>query len=171
MDKHQWTLLANRIEGALILEPAVLLLDEPLGALDAKLRRELQVELKSIQREIGITFVYVTHDQEEALTMSDRMAVMSGGQIEQLGTPRDVYEHPATAFVADFLGVSNLMLGSSAGDGRAAARACPVAPGCAGRMLQPWPRAPRNRRGAPGPDAGTPSRACGGTMQSPRPAS
>ena len=103
---------------ALILEPAVLLLDEPLGALDAKLRRELQVELKSIQREIGITFVYVTHDQEEALTMSDRMAVMSGGQVEQLGTPRDVYEQPATAFVADFLGVSNLMLGSSTGNGR-----------------------------------------------------
>jgi spermidine/putrescine transport system ATP-binding protein len=94
---------------ALVLSPAVLLLDEPLGALDAKLRRELQVELKSIQREIGITFVYVTHDQEEALTMSDRLAVMAGGKIEQLGSPREVYEHPQTAFVADFLGVSNLM--------------------------------------------------------------
>jgi spermidine/putrescine transport system ATP-binding protein len=94
---------------ALVLSPAVLLLDEPLGALDAKLRRELQVELKSIQREIGITFVYVTHDQEEALTMSDRLAVMAGGRIEQLGSPREVYEHPETAFVADFLGVSNLM--------------------------------------------------------------
>ncbi|GIU96144.1 MAG: polyamine-transporting ATPase [Gaiellaceae bacterium] len=96
---------------ALVLSPAVLLLDEPLGALDAKLRRDLQVELKSIQREIGITFVYVTHDQEEALTMSDRLAVMARGKIEQIGTPREVYEHPATAFVADFLGVSNLMRG------------------------------------------------------------
>jgi spermidine/putrescine transport system ATP-binding protein len=94
---------------ALVLSPSVLLLDEPLGALDAKLRRELQVELKSIQREIGITFLYVTHDQEEALTMSDRLAVMAGGRIEQLGAPRDVYERPETAFVADFLGVSNLM--------------------------------------------------------------
>ena len=92
-----------------MLSPSVLLLDEPLGALDAKLRRELQVELKSIQREIGITFLYVTHDQEEALTMSDRLAVMAGGKVEQLGAPRDVYEHPETAFVADFLGVSNLM--------------------------------------------------------------
>jgi len=94
---------------ALVLSPSVLLLDEPLGALDAKLRRELQVELKSIQREIGITFVYVTHDQEEALTMSDRLAVLAGGKVEQLGTPREVYERPETAFVADFLGVSNLM--------------------------------------------------------------
>jgi spermidine/putrescine transport system ATP-binding protein len=96
---------------ALVLSPSVLLLDEPLGALDAKLRRELQVELKSIQREIGITFLYVTHDQEEALTMSDRLAVMSNGKVEQLGAPRDVYERPETAFVADFLGVSNLMRG------------------------------------------------------------
>ena len=96
---------------AVVLSPSVLLLDEPLGALDAKLRRELQVELKSIQREIGITFIYVTHDQEEALTMSDRLAVMAGGKVEQLGVPRDVYEHPETAFVADFLGVSNLMRG------------------------------------------------------------
>ena len=103
---------------ALVLDPDVLLLDEPLGALDAKLRRELQVELKGLQREIGITFVYVTHDQEEALTMSDRMAVMSGGRIQQLGAPRDVYEHPATAFVADFLGVSNLMGARCDGSGR-----------------------------------------------------
>ena len=103
---------------ALVLDPDVLLLDEPLGALDAKLRRELQVELKGLQREIGITFVYVTHDQEEALTMSDRMAVMSGGRIQQLGGPRDVYEHPATAFVADFLGVSNLMGARCDGSGR-----------------------------------------------------
>jgi spermidine/putrescine transport system ATP-binding protein len=102
---------------ALVLSPSVLLLDEPLGALDAKLRRELQVELKSLQREVGITFVYVTHDQEEALTMSDRLAVMHGGRIQQLGAPRDVYEAPSTAFVADFLGVSNLMRGASSGGG------------------------------------------------------
>jgi len=103
---------------ALVLSPSVLLLDEPLGALDAKLRRGLQVELKTLQREIGITFLYVTHDQEEALTMSDRLAVMHEGRIQQLGTPRDVYESPATAFVADFLGVSNLMPGTAGGDGR-----------------------------------------------------
>ena len=103
---------------ALVLSPSVLLLDEPLGALDAKLRRELQVELKSLQREVGITFVYVTHDQEEALTMSDRVAVMTGGRIEQLGTPREVYEQPQTSFVADFLGVSNLMRARCDGDGR-----------------------------------------------------
>jgi spermidine/putrescine transport system ATP-binding protein len=103
---------------ALVLSPSVLLLDEPLGALDAKLRRELQVELKSIQREIGITFLYVTHDQEEALTMSDRLAVMAGGKVEQLGAPRDVYERPETAFVADFLGVSNLMRARALGDRR-----------------------------------------------------
>jgi spermidine/putrescine transport system ATP-binding protein len=94
---------------ALVLNPSVLLLDEPLGALDAKLRRTLQVELKALQEQVGITFLYVTHDQEEALTMSDRLAVMSGGRIIQLGTPRQVYEEPADAYVADFLGVSNLM--------------------------------------------------------------
>jgi spermidine/putrescine transport system ATP-binding protein len=94
---------------ALILNPAVLLLDEPLGALDAKLRKALQIELKALQEEIGITFVYVTHDQEEALTMSDRLAVMSNGRVEQIGTPSDVYEEPTTAYVADFLGISNLM--------------------------------------------------------------
>ena len=94
---------------ALILNPAVLLLDEPLGALDAKLRKQLQIELKSLQEEVGITFIYVTHDQEEALTMSDRIAVMSNGRVEQVGPPSDVYEQPATAYVADFLGVSNLM--------------------------------------------------------------
>jgi spermidine/putrescine transport system ATP-binding protein len=102
---------------ALVLNPTVLLLDEPLGALDAKLRRQLQVELKALQEEVGITFVYVTHDQEEALTMSDRMAVMNGGRIEQLGTPREVYEEPATVFVADFLGVSNLMPAVARGGG------------------------------------------------------
>jgi spermidine/putrescine transport system ATP-binding protein len=102
---------------ALILSPDVLLLDEPLGALDAKLRRELQVELKSIQREVGITFIFVTHDQEEALTMSDRLAVMLNGGVEQLGTPREVYEQPATTFVADFIGVSNLMRAWADGSG------------------------------------------------------
>jgi spermidine/putrescine transport system ATP-binding protein len=94
---------------ALILNPAVLLLDEPLGALDAKLRKALQIELKALQQEVGITFLYVTHDQEEALTMSDRLAVMNAGHIEQIGAPRDVYEDPTTVFVADLLGVSNLM--------------------------------------------------------------
>ncbi len=94
---------------AIVNEPEVLLLDEPLGALDLKLRQEMQTELKRIQREVGITFIYVTHDQEEALTMSDRIAVMSSGQIEQIGTPVDVYERPATEFVAGFIGVSNLI--------------------------------------------------------------
>jgi spermidine/putrescine transport system ATP-binding protein len=94
---------------SLVLNPSVLLLDEPLGALDAKLRKALQIELKTLQEEIGITFIYVTHDQEEALTMSDRMAVMSHGVVEQLGTPSEVYELPASSYIADFLGVSNLM--------------------------------------------------------------
>jgi len=94
---------------ALVLKPSVLLLDEPLGALDAKLRRQLQVELKQLQEQVGITFLYVTHDQEEALTMSDRLAVMNSGRVEQSGRPRDMYEEPETAYVADFLGVSNLM--------------------------------------------------------------
>ena len=94
-----------------MLTPRVLLLDEPLGALDARLRKDLQVELKALQAELGITFVFVTHDQEEALTMSDRVAVMSGGRVEQAGTPREIYEEPATVFVADFLGVSNLLDG------------------------------------------------------------
>jgi spermidine/putrescine transport system ATP-binding protein len=94
---------------ALVLNPAVLLLDEPLGALDAKLRKQLQIELKALQEEVGITFIYVTHDQEEALTMSDRLAVMRDGRVEQVGTPSEVYEEPRTSYVADFLGVSNLM--------------------------------------------------------------
>ena len=94
---------------ALVLNPSVLLLDEPLGALDAKLRRSLKVELKALQERVGITFLYVTHDQEEALTMSDRLAVMHAGRIVQLGTPRTIYEEPADTYVADFLGVSNLM--------------------------------------------------------------
>ena len=94
---------------ALINNPRVLLLDEPLGALDLKLRKQMQLELKRIQTEVGITFVYVTHDQEEAMTMSDRIAVMRAGHIEQLGAATELYEHPATAFVAGFLGVSNLL--------------------------------------------------------------
>jgi spermidine/putrescine transport system ATP-binding protein len=97
---------------ALVNLPRVLLLDEPLGALDLKLRKGLQVELKTIQREVGITFVYVTHDQEEALTMSDRIAVMNKGRIEQIGDPEDVYDRPTTTFVAGFIGVSNLMPGT-----------------------------------------------------------
>jgi putative spermidine/putrescine transport system ATP-binding protein len=94
---------------ALVNRPRVLLLDEPLGALDLKLRQQLQVELKRIQAEVGITFVYVTHDQDEALTMSDRIAVMDGGRVLQVGSPRDVYEEPDTRFVAGFVGVSNLL--------------------------------------------------------------
>jgi spermidine/putrescine transport system ATP-binding protein len=96
---------------ALVNRPAVLLLDEPLGALDLKLRKQLQVELKRIQRDVGITFIYVTHDQEEALTMSDKIAVMNGGVVEQVADPETVYERPATTFVAGFIGVSNLMPG------------------------------------------------------------
>jgi spermidine/putrescine transport system ATP-binding protein len=96
---------------ALVNQPAVLLLDEPLGALDLKLRKRLQVELKGIQRDVGITFVYVTHDQEEALTMSDRIAVMNRGVVEQVGGPEEVYARPETTFVAGFIGVSNLMPG------------------------------------------------------------
>jgi putative spermidine/putrescine transport system ATP-binding protein len=94
---------------AIVNEPPVLLLDEPLGALDLKLRQEMQIFLKALQRDLGITFVYVTHDQEEALTMSDRLAVFDKGRIEQVGSPADVYEHPQTEFVADFVGVSNVL--------------------------------------------------------------
>jgi len=97
---------------ALVNEPQVLLLDEPLGALDLKLRKRLQVELKRIQMDVGITFVYVTHDQEEALTMSDRIAVMHGGRIEQVGVPEDLYDRPASPFVADFIGTTNLLSGT-----------------------------------------------------------
>jgi spermidine/putrescine transport system ATP-binding protein len=96
---------------ALVNRPRALLLDEPLGALDLKLRQAMQLELKRIQREVGITFVYVTHDQEEALTMSDRLVVMNAGRIEQLGNPRELYEHPATRFVANFIGTSNVLTG------------------------------------------------------------
>jgi putative spermidine/putrescine transport system ATP-binding protein len=99
---------------ALINHPKVLLLDEPLGALDLKLRQQMQVELKAIQKRVGITFIFVTHDQEEALTMSDRIAVFNEGQIIQVGTPAEIYEHPATAFVAGFVGTSNLVGGEVA---------------------------------------------------------
>ncbi len=98
---------------ALVNRPKVLLLDEPLGALDLKLREQMQVELKAIQRDVGITFVFVTHDQEEALTMSDRIAVFNAGRIEQIGSAADVYEHPTTEFVAGFVGTSNLLRGEA----------------------------------------------------------
>jgi len=96
---------------ALVLEPELLLLDEPLGAIDLQLRKAMQLELRQLNRTLGITFVYVTHDQEEALTMSDRIAVMDRGRIEQLGSPAEVYEFPRTAFVAGFIGESNLLQG------------------------------------------------------------
>jgi putative spermidine/putrescine transport system ATP-binding protein len=99
---------------ALVNRPRVLLLDEPLGALDLKLREEMQIELKAIQQAVGITFIYVTHDQEEALTMSDRLAVFNQGRIEQIGAPAEVYERPATRFVAGFVGTSNLLRGEAA---------------------------------------------------------
>src|SRR5262245_27403417 len=97
---------------ALINQPEVLLLDEPLGALDLKLRRQMQIELKRIQTEVGITFIHVTHDQEEAMTMADTIAVMNGGLIEQLGAPAELYDYPATTYVANFLGQSNLVPGT-----------------------------------------------------------
>src|SRR4051812_13603657 len=99
---------------ALVNRPRVLLLDEPLGALDRKLREEMQIELKSLQRQVGITFIFVTHDQDEALTMADRIAVFNEGKVQQVGTPEEIYERPATPFVADFIGTSNLIEGSAA---------------------------------------------------------
>ncbi len=112
------------IARALINRPKVLLLDEPLGALDLKLRKQMQVELKRLQRKLGITFVYVTHDQEEALTMSDRIAVMNGGVLEQIDTPDNIYEHPKTKFVASFIGESNVLEGVA---GKKNEKGCPVA--------------------------------------------
>ena len=109
---------------ALVNEPNVLLLDEPLGALDLKLRKQLQLELKRIQMDVGITFVYVTHDQEEALTMSDRIAVMYRGRIEQLGRPEELYDRPATSFVADFIGTTNLLAGQVETLGQDVATVC-----------------------------------------------
>jgi spermidine/putrescine transport system ATP-binding protein len=119
---------------ALVNRPAVLLLDEPLGALDLKLRKQMQVELKGIQREVGITFLYVTHDQEEALAMSDRIAVMEDGQVRQCGTPEEVYERPRGPFVAGFIGISNLLPATVANGGlrleSGALCAAPVPEGC-----------------------------------------
>ena len=100
------------IARALVNEPEVLLLDEPLGALDLKLRQEMQFELKNMQQRLGITFVYVTHDQEEALSMSDTIVVMKDGRIQQIGTPIDIYNEPKNAFVADFIGESNIINGT-----------------------------------------------------------
>jgi spermidine/putrescine transport system ATP-binding protein len=102
---------------ALVNRPRVLLLDEPLGALDLKLRKQMQLELKAIQNDVGITFIHVTHDQEEAMTMADRIAIMNAGRIEQRGAPTDLYERPQTAFVASFLGISNLLPGTVTGRG------------------------------------------------------
>jgi spermidine/putrescine transport system ATP-binding protein len=119
---------------ALVNRPRALLLDEPLGALDLKLRQAMQVELKRIQREVGITFVYVTHDQNEALTMSDRIAVMNDGLIEQLGTPREIYERPATKFVAGFIGTSNVLSGTVS---RRDAAAAVIEPGPGERIVVP----------------------------------
>jgi spermidine/putrescine transport system ATP-binding protein len=129
---------------ALVLNPAVLLLDEPLGALDAKLRRALKVELKALQERVGITFLYVTHDQEEALTMSDRLAVMNAGRIVQIGTSRQVYEEPADTYVADFLGAANLMevevVSEGAlriGDFALASQRCEASSGSAHAVIRP----------------------------------
>ena len=116
-EKRDVTLLSGgqqqrvAIARALVYEPKVLLLDEPLGALDAKIRKQMQIELKKIQREVGITFIYVTHDQEEALTKSDKIIVMNKGYIQQMGTPEDIYNEPENAFVADFIGDSNIIDG------------------------------------------------------------
>jgi putative spermidine/putrescine transport system ATP-binding protein len=113
---------------ALVNRPRVLLLDEPLGALDLKLREQMQVELKSLQRQVGITFVYVTHDQGEALSMSDRLAVFDRGRIEQIGTPAEIYERPATAFIAGFVGVSNVLEGDLARRVTGAPEPCTIRP-------------------------------------------
>ncbi|WP_406145627.1 ABC transporter ATP-binding protein [Streptomyces sp. NBC_01012] len=133
---------------ALINHPQVLLLDEPLGALDLKLRRQMQLELKRIQTEVGITFVHVTHDQEEAMTMADTVAVMNGGRVEQLGAPADLYENPATTFVANFLGTSNLIEGEvvPSGAGTGAGTDVVVAAG-GGKLRLPGGRCPSPARG------------------------
>ncbi len=150
---------------ALVLNPRVLLLDEPLGALDAKLRKALQIELKALQETVGITFVYVTHDQEEALTMSDRLAVMTGGRIEQVGSPAEVYSEPATAYVADFLGSANVLdvevLGPA--DGGTAFRLCEqvLVAGGTGREPGPAKLVARPERLAVTPLVGRPDSAGG----------
>ena len=158
---------------ALVCEPTVLLLDEPLGALDLKLRRQLQVELKRVQVEVGITFVYVTHDQEEALALSDRIAVMNGGRIEQLGTPEELYDRPRTRFVADFIGTTNVLPGTVASvagggavvqleaGGRCVVAADGLAPGdtleigVRPEALELTPRLPPDRAVGEGPAAGS----------------
>ena len=159
---------------ALINHPKVLLLDEPLGALDLKLRRQMQLELKRIQTEVGITFVHVTHDQEEAMTMADTVAVMNAGRVEQLGSPADLYENPRTTFVANFLGTSNLIeaeVDSRSGDdivlqrGRRQARSCP-------RRAVPRPRTTGGkvlRRRPPGEDRPHPRRRRGRDTRGPQP--
>ena len=136
---------------ALVNRPSVLLLDEPLGALDLKLRKQMQVELKGIQREVGITFLYVTHDQEEALAMSDRIAVMDGGLVQQCGSPEDIYEHPIGPFVAGFIGVSNLLPGRlrerrRSGSPRGILCDAQVPADCARRHRGPALRPPREDR-------------------------
>ena len=152
---------------AIVVRPAVLLLDEPLGSLDKKLREEMQVELRQLQRAIGITTVFVTHDQEEALTLSDRVAIMNGGQIEQMGTPRELYERPATDFVANFLGVSNIFEGRVIGRQDAEARVAigPIQvsvawePGLeAGGPVRVAVRPEKIRLGAPDEPGGLPAR-------------
>jgi spermidine/putrescine transport system ATP-binding protein len=149
---------------ALVNKPAVLLLDEPLGALDLKLRKQMQVELKRIQQEVGITFIYVTHDQEEAMTMSDRIAVMNRGKYEQLGDPEVLYERPKTRFVAGFLGVSNLLPAVREGsDGNYASA---TASRFAFRATSSTPT-PARPRSASGPR----SSACSPRARTPRPAS
>ncbi len=127
---------------ALVNRPRVLLLDEPLGALDLKLRKQMQLELKMIQHDVAVTFIHVTHDQEEAMTMADRIAVMNAGKIEQLGTPDELYERPSTRFVAGFLGVSNLLSGSATPDGTVSVDGTQirVTPGGARRALGPGRR-------------------------------
>ena len=134
---------------ALVNRPALLLLDEPMGALDLKLRKQMQIELKRIQSEVGITFLYVTHDQEEAIVMSDRLAVMSNGRIEQVGPPDEVYDSPATEFVAGFLGASNLMSGEVvARDGAfASVRLDDAAACCASASIALGERGPRVKIG------------------------
>ena len=127
----------SRSRGRSSTGPKVLLLDEPLGALDLKLRRQMQVELKQIQREVGITFVYVTHDQEEALSMSDRIAVMNFGRVAQCGAPEDIYEHPTEEFVAGFIGISNLIEGVVDDDGDGPDRQRHAAAGDAARRRRP----------------------------------
>ena len=135
---------------ALVNEPAVLLLDEPLGALDLKLRKQMQLELMRIQREVGVTFIYVTHDQEEALVMSDRIAVMSQGQVEQIGFPEDIYERPATRFVAGFIGTSNIIEAEVTGRaGECLSSRRPPATGCSSRR-------PPIDRSAPGRSSRSP---------------